>query len=93
MSCSNETILEHYRAEFGRHGWEETPSRNDATIGIAAAKDGIRVHVDVDSGGEAAAQMLEVVVGEGSGASPYLVNTVDPSLQCRAVSEVESGSW
>jgi hypothetical protein len=93
MNLSNETIVEHYRAEFARHGWEETPGRNDATIGIAAVKDGIHVHVDVNPADEDGAQMIEVVVGEATGAAPCLVNTVDPYLERRRVSEVEPGSW
>ena len=93
LSLSNQAIVEHYRAEFARHGWEETPGRNDATIGIAAVKNGVHVHVDVDSGEEAGAQMLEVVVGEPTEAAPCLVNTVDPYLERRIVSEVEPGSW
>lgn len=93
MLLSNETIVEHYRAEFARHGWEETPGRNDATIGIAAVKDGIHVHVDVNSGDGGGAQVLEVVVGGAADASPCQVNTVDPYLERRTVTEVEPGSW
>ncbi len=92
MSLSNEAILEHYRAEFATHGWQETPGRNDTRIGIAAVKDGVHVHVDVDAVEEAGAQVLEVVVGE-TAASPCSVNTVDPYRQRRTVSEVEPGSW
>ena len=93
MDLSNETILEHYRAEFARHGWQETPGRNDSTVGIAAVKDGVHVHVDVESADEPAAQLLEVVVGEAGSGGPCLLNTVDPYLQRRPVSEVEPGSW
>jgi hypothetical protein len=96
MTLSNEAIVQHYRTEFARHGWQETPDRTDARIGIAAVKDGVHVHVEVHSRDEVDeddAQVLEVVVGEATGAAPCSVNTVDPSLQRRTVSEVEPGSW
>ena len=93
MSLTNQAVLEHYRAEFAQHGWEETPGRNEGAIGIAAVKDGVHVHVDVESGDEADAQVLEVVIGGSERAAPCLTNTVDPFLQRRTVSEVEPGSW
>ncbi len=93
MRLSTEAILEHYRAEFARQGWQETPGRHEAATGIAAVKDGVQIVVDVRSADEDGVQMLEVVVGGGTSASPCLVNSVDPYLDRLPVSEVQPGSW
>ncbi len=67
MSLSNQAILEHYQAEFARLGWQETPGRQETTIGTAAVKDGIHMFVEIENAGS---QMLEVAVGDPSTATP-----------------------
>lgn len=93
MRLSTEAIVEHYRAEFARLGWQETPGRHEAAAGIAAVKDGVQIVVDVSSADEDGVQMLEVVVGGGTSASPCLINSVDPYLDRLPVSEVQPGPW
>ena len=93
MRLSTEAIVEHYRAEFARQGWQETPGRHEAETGTAAVKDGVQIVVDVSSADEDGVQMLEVVVGGGTSASPCLINSVDPYLDRVRVSEVQPGLW
>lgn len=90
---TNQDIVQHYRAEFARRGWQETPGQHDSTIGIAAVKDGIHVVVEVYSGQEAEAQMLEVVAGDPTGTSPCSLYTVDGYLERRPTTGVEPGEW
>jgi len=93
MRLSTLAILGHYRAEFARHRWQETPGRHEAATGIAAVKDGVQIVVDVRSADEDGVRMLEVVVGGGTSASPCLVNSVDPYLDRLPVSKVQPGAW
>lgn len=93
MRLSPEAIVEHYRTEFARHGWQETPGRHEAATGIAAVKDGVQIVVDIWPRDEDEVQMLEVVVGGGTSASPCLINSVDAYLPRLPVSEVQPGPW
>ena len=93
MRLSNQAILEHYQAEFTRHGWRLTPDRHFSTVGTAAVKDGISMVVDINAAGEGGAEMLEVVVGKPSSAEPCVINTVDGSLTRTMTTAVEPGTW
>lgn len=90
---ANQEILEHYQAEFARHGWRLTPDRHDVTVGTAAAKDGISMVVEINEAGEGGAQMLEVVVGNPASAEPCVIHTVGGSLTRTATTAVEPGTW
>ena len=93
MRLSKEAIVAHYRTEFARHGWQETPGRHEAATGIAAVKDGVQIVVDIYSRDEDEVQILEVVAGGGTSASPCLINSVDTYLDRLPVSEVQPGLW
>lgn len=93
MRLSSQEVLEHYQAEFARLGWQETPGRHDATIGTAAVKDGIHMLVDINAGEQSGAQMIEVLVGDPTSATPCTVHTVDGYLERTPTRQVEPGQW
>ncbi len=93
MALPSQVILQHYQAEFARHGWRETPGRHEARIGTAAVKDGVHVIVDVNTGEELEGQVLEVVVGDATSSAPCLISLMDGYRQRKATSEVEPGQW
>jgi hypothetical protein len=67
---SKQAILEHYQAELARNGWQETPGRQETTVGTVAEKDGLRLTVDINTQEEGGAQTLEVVVGGATSPEP-----------------------
>ncbi len=93
MRLSKQAILKHYQAELARNGWQETPGRQEATVGTAAVKDGLTLVVDINTAEEGGAQTLEVVVGAAGSPTPCQINTVDPYLERTPTSEVEPGQW
>ena len=93
MRLPKQAILEHYRAELARDGWQETPGRHEATVGTAAEKDGLQLVVDINSPEEGGAQTLEVVVGARGSPTPCQINTVDGYLRRTPTSQVEPGTW
>ncbi len=96
MRLSKQAILEDYQAELARNGWEESPGRQEATVGTSAEKNGLQLVVDINTEEEGGAQTLEVVVGDSGSASPCQINTVDgylEPLERTPTSEVEPGNW
>ncbi len=93
MRLSKQAILEHYQAELARNGWQESPGRQEATVGTSAEKNGLQLVVDINTEEEGGAQTLEVVVGDSGSPAPRHINTVDGHLERTPTSEVEPGNW
>ena len=68
-ALSSAEIIEHYRGQFQRHGWQESPELQAGPVGIAATNSRIAYDVSIEGQHDEGVPPIQVIAGTRTGSS------------------------